>query len=134
MMLQQTLRCLNYLFILFPQSTQNNVHVFQAPSKMESCENLFLPSADVYQIINNDENVLFENSPNPCKDPLSINECFMQSFFELATPNCMGVRFYYFDALSVSLQKLKPEIVNGLENGLENNGLNVENVILHTTV
>lgn len=38
--------------------------------------------------------------------------------------------FSYFDALSVSLQKLKPEIVNGLEN----HGLSVENVILHTTV
>lgn len=49
---------------------------------MESCENLFLPSAAVYQI--------------------------MQGFVELATPNCLGVRFSYFDALSVSLQELDP--------------------------
>lgn len=84
--------------------SQNNVHVLQAPGKMESCENLFLSSAAVYQI--------------------------MQDFVELATPNCLGVRFSYFDALSVSVQELEPEIVNGLEN----QGLNVENVILHTTV
>lgn len=40
----------------------------------------------------------------------------MQGFVELATPNCMGVRYCYFNALSVSLQELEPEIVNGLEN------------------
>lgn len=78
--------------------SQNNVHDFQAPRKMESCEKNFLPSAAVYQIINNDGNVLFKNSHNPCTDPMNINECFMQGFVELATPNCMGVRFSYFDA------------------------------------
>ena len=36
---------------------QNNVHVFQAPSKMDSCENLSMPSASLFQIIDNDGNV-----------------------------------------------------------------------------
>ena len=37
--------------------SQNNEHVFQAPSKMENCENFFMPSASFFQIIDNDDNV-----------------------------------------------------------------------------
>ena len=110
--------------------SQNNVHVFQAPSKMESCENLFMPSASIFQIIDNDGNVLLQNSENPCTEPLNVNECFLPGFVELATPNCMGVRFSYFEALSLTLQELEPEILFGLKK----HGLNIEDVLFLTTV
>ena len=82
--------------------SQNNVYVFQAPSKMESCENLSMPFSSIFQIIGNYGNVLLQNLNNPCTVPLTLNvhECFLPGFVELATPNCMGVRFSYFGANS----------------------------------
>ena len=61
---------------------------------------------------------------------MNVNECFLPGFVELATPNCMGVRFSYFEALSLTLQKLEPEILFGLKK----HGLNIENVLFLTTV
>ena len=54
----------------------------------------------------------------------------MPGFVELATPNCMGVRFSYFEALSLTLQELEPEILFGLKK----HGLNIEDVLFLTTV
>ena len=54
----------------------------------------------------------------------------LPGFVELATPNCMGVRFSYFEALSLTLQELEPEILFGLKK----HGLNIEDVLFLTTV
>ena len=50
---------------------------------------------------------------------------FLPGFDKLPTPNCIGVRFSYFEALFLTLQELEPEILFGLK---KKHGLNIENV------
>ena len=40
---------------------------------------------------------------------------FLPGFDKLPTPNCIGVRFSYFEALFLTLQELEPEILFGLK-------------------
>ena len=83
---------------------------------MESCENLFMPSASIFQIINNDGSVLLQNSKNPCTVPLNVNECFCQVLLSWQLQTVWALYFFYIVALSLTLQELELDILFGLKN------------------
>ena len=58
---------------------QNNVCVFQPPSKVDSCEKCFMPSASEFRLVDKDGNVLHSNVPNFCQNQLVLQILFAHS-------------------------------------------------------
>lgn len=73
---------------------------------------------------------MVNNVPNSCTEPKSITEFVTPDFVEFTSPNCLGARWTYPQALALSLQEFEPHIVSGLSR----HGLDHKGVIFHTTV